>query len=155
MNKNQTRFKFPSGTKTNKQSVRTEVEMAARPLVQCWGCRGPHYVKNFPHHKGTNQVAQIQESSTLGDVARSMPKINATLEDHQAEYQQTMIEFEGKIFSQTMSILIDLRATLSYISPKIVEKCCLQVIKFKNPWLMQLTPGAKRRVLAKVNNCPL
>lgn len=47
-----------------------------------------------------------------------------------------MIEFEGKIFDQTISILIDPGATLSYISPKIVEQCCLQVVKFKSPWLV-------------------
>eukprot|EP00253_Pinus_taeda_P012017 PITA_12017 len=46
-------------------------------------------------------------------------------------------------------------ATLSYISPKIVEQCKLQSEKFKNPWLVQLATGAKRRVLAKVNNCSL
>lgn len=65
-----------------------------------------------------------------------------------------MVEFEGKISDLTVSFLTDLGATLSYISPKIVEHCKLQPVKFKNPWLVQLATGAKRRVLAKVNNCP-
>lgn len=64
------------------------------------------------------------------EVARSIPKINATIEDHQATHQPIMIEFEGKIFDPTISILIDWGATLSYISPKIV------VVKFKIPWLV-------------------
>eukprot|EP00253_Pinus_taeda_P022928 PITA_22928 len=91
----------------------------------------------------------------VGDVARSMPRINAALEDRQADYQPTMIEFEGKIFDRAVSILVDPRATLSYISPKVVESCGLQTTKFKSPWLVQLATGTKRRVLTKVSNCPL
>jgi len=33
----------------------------------------------------------------VGEVERNIPKINAALEDHQAEYQPNMIEFDGKI----------------------------------------------------------
>eukprot|EP00253_Pinus_taeda_P033989 PITA_33989 len=61
-----------------------------------------------------------------------------------------MIEFEGKIFDRTVSVLVDPGATLSYVSPKIVENCKLQLTKFKHPWLVQLATGAKRRVLAKL-----
>eukprot|EP00253_Pinus_taeda_P035016 PITA_35016 len=66
-----------------------------------------------------------------------------------------MIEFEGKIFDKTFSVLVDPGATLSYVSPKIVENCKLKLTKFKQPWLVQLATGAKRRVLAKVSSCPL
>eukprot|EP00253_Pinus_taeda_P003334 PITA_03334 len=137
------------------KSGRIEVETTTRPLVQCWGCGGPHYVKNCPDCKGTDQVAQIQEESIVGEVARSIPKINSALKDHQAEYKSIVVEFEGKIFDETISILIDLGDTLSYISPKVVEQCHLQSVKLKNPWLVQLTTGAKRRLLAKVNNFPV
>ena len=51
--------------------------------------------------------------------------------------------------------MIDPRPTLSYVSPKIVEQCKVQAVKFKNSWLVQLATRAKRRVLAKVSNCPL
>lgn len=50
----------------------------------------------------------------MGEVARNITKINTTLEDHQ-------VEFEGKVFDRSISILIDPGATLSYITPKIVE----------------------------------
>jgi len=43
----------------------------------------------------------------VGDMAKNIPKINVSLEDHQAEYQSTIVEFEGKIVNQTVSILID------------------------------------------------
>lgn len=44
---------------------------------------------------------------------------------------------------------------MSYISPKVVEQCFLQAFKFKNPWLVQIAMGVKKRVLVKVSNCPL
>ena len=66
-----------------------------------------------------------------------------------------MVEFEGKLFNQIVAILIDHGATLSYISPKIVEQLKLQAVKFRNPGLVQLAIRANRRVLAKVNNCTL
>ena len=66
-----------------------------------------------------------------------------------------MVEFEGKISDLSVAVLIDPGATLSYISPKVVECCKLQTVKFNNPWLVQLATEARRRVLAKINNCPL
>jgi len=66
----------------------------------------------------------------MGEVARSIPKINTILEDHQSKFQQTMAEFEGTIFDQTYSILIDPGATLSYIGPSVVEQCKLEAVKF-------------------------
>eukprot|EP00253_Pinus_taeda_P033698 PITA_33698 len=64
-----------------------------------------------------------------------------------------MVEFEGKISNLNINVLIDPGATLSYVSQKVVEHCNLQSVKFKNPWLLQLATGAKRRVTAKVNDC--
>ena len=59
----------------------------------------------------------------VGEVARSMLRIHATLDYHQAKYQPTMIECEGTIAKQYISILFDPGASLSYVSPKVVEKC--------------------------------
>eukprot|EP00253_Pinus_taeda_P028992 PITA_28992 len=98
----------PSESRISEPPARSDLEGMTRPPVQCWGCGGPHYVKNCPQRKGVDQISQIQEASTVGEVACSMPRINAALEDRQAEYQSSMVEFEG----------------------------------------------AKRRVLAKINNCP-
>ena len=61
-----------------------------------------------------------------------------------------MIKLEGKLQTQFVSILVDPGARLTYINPRIVENCKLQQQKFKNPWLVQLAMGAKRRVNAKV-----
>ena len=66
MNRNQSKFRLPNESKTNEKLGRTEVEIVARPLIQCWGSGGPNYVKTFPNQKGTDQIAQIQEASTVG-----------------------------------------------------------------------------------------
>eukprot|EP00253_Pinus_taeda_P023509 PITA_23509 len=149
------RAKSIGETRMSEPPAKMDTEGSNRPPVQCWGCGGPHYVKNCLQRKGTDQISQIHEASTVGDVGQSMPRINAALDDHQAEYQPTMVEFEGKIFNLSISVLIDPGATLSYISPKIVEQCKLQPEKFRNPWLVHLATGTKRRVMAKVKSCPI
>eukprot|EP00253_Pinus_taeda_P030851 PITA_30851 len=148
------KFRTTNESKVSEQQPRLDNEGTARPPVQCWGCGGPHYIKNCPQRKGSEKLSQIHEASTVGEVGRSIPRINAALEDRQAEYQPTMVEFEGKISNLTISVLIDPGATLSYVSPKVVEHCNLQSVKFKNPWLVQLATGAKRWVTAKINDCP-
>jgi hypothetical protein len=48
------------------------------------------------------------------------------LENRQADHQASMVEVEGMLNNQPISILIDPGASLSYVSPKIVEICKLQ-----------------------------
>eukprot|EP00253_Pinus_taeda_P019414 PITA_19414 len=141
------KFRSANESKVNEQQIRLDNEGTARPPVQCWGCGGSHYIKNCPQRKGTKQLSQIHEASTVGEVGRSVPRINAALEDRQTEYQPTMVEFEGKISNLAISVLIDPGATLSYVNPKVVKRCNLQSVKFKSPWLVQLATGAKRRLV--------
>lgn len=54
----------------------------------------------------------------MADVEKNIPKINTMLEDHETEYQPIMVELEGKIFDHLVSILIDLGASLNYVSPR-------------------------------------
>ena len=61
-----------------------------------------------------------------------------------------MVEIEGKISDQSVTVLIDLGASLSYINPKIVEKCNLKPEKFQQSWLVQLATGTKRKVIHKL-----
>lgn len=92
-----------------------------KPPLRFWGCGEAHYYRNRPQWGRSEAIANLQEASTMGDVARNIPRINASLEDCQADYQPTMIELEGKLCSQTVPILVDPGASLSYINPKIVE----------------------------------
>eukprot|EP00253_Pinus_taeda_P029718 PITA_29718 len=94
--KNTLRLNPLNESRINEQIGRVDNERATRPPMQCWGCGGPHYVKNCPQRKGAEQVSHVYEASTVGDVGRILPKINAALEDRQAKYQSTMVEFEVK-----------------------------------------------------------
>ena len=54
----------------------------------------------------------IQGVETVGQVARAVPIIYATLEDYQADHQSTVVEVAGNIVEQYISILIDRGLTL-------------------------------------------
>ena len=58
-------------------------------------------------------------------MARNIPRINIASEDQQEDYQPTMIELEGKLLSQLVSIFVDPGENLSYVIPKLVEICKL------------------------------
>ena len=49
-----------------------------------------------------------------------------------------MVEVQGMIKNQSISILIDPGASLSYVSPRIAEKCNLSLKSFEKYWLVQL-----------------
>ena len=62
----------------------------------------------------------------MGQVARTVPRIYAALEDRQENHQSIMVEFVGKIIEQYVSILIDPGSTQSYITPRVVEICAFK-----------------------------
>jgi hypothetical protein len=77
------------------------------------------------------------------------------LENRQADHQASMVEVEGMLNNQPISILIDPGASLSYVSPKLVEICKLQKEKFEKAWLVQLAIGTKRKVTNLVKGCEI
>jgi hypothetical protein len=79
---------------------------------------------------------QIQEDETIEDMGGRMPRIYASLDNKQANYQSPMIEVEGKIHNQPITILIDYGANCSYINYNIVEIFHLQMSKHKKSWLV-------------------
>jgi hypothetical protein len=54
-------------------------------------------------------VHNIQEAETIEDMGGSMPRIHASLDNKQAQYQSPMIKVEGNIDNQSIAILIDSR----------------------------------------------
>lgn len=58
-----------------------------------------------------------------------------------------MVEIEGKINNTQISVLIDPGATLSYITPGVVESNKLKRMKHTKSWLVQLEIGTKRKVV--------
>ena len=72
-----------------------------------------------------------------------MPIINVTLENQKENHQTSMVEIEGTIKYQPISILIYPSAILSFVSARIVELCKLQQDKFEKSWVVQLATCTK------------
>ena len=80
--------------------------------------------RNFPLLDESNKIVHnLQEASTVGEIGKSSHRINASLEDQQADHQSAIVEIKGTSSNQIFSILIDPGATLSYITPKMMEIC--------------------------------
>jgi hypothetical protein len=69
------------------------------------------------------------------------------------KYQFPMIEVEGKIDNQPITILIDSRGSHSYINSNIYEIFHLQKSKHKKSWLVQLATVAKRKINDPFKDC--
>jgi hypothetical protein len=86
-------------------------------------------------------------------MARSVLQIYAALDNKQADHQASVVEMEGMITNHLVSILIDPGSNLSYIAPKVVDKCKLQPHKHTKPWLVQLATSTKRKVAEVIPAC--
>jgi hypothetical protein len=65
-----------------------------------------------------------------------MLQIYASMDNKQASHQASVVEMEGMITNHLVSILIDPGSNLSYIAPKAIDKCKLQLHKHAKPWLV-------------------
>jgi hypothetical protein len=143
-----------SGNKEKEPVTFYNKNTTQREPLKCWECGDPHYYKDCPLRKKTNNNLHIvREASTVDEIARNIPKISATLENRQADHQTSMVEVEGMLNNEPISILIDPGASLSYISPRVVKMCKLQKNKFEKSWLVQLATGTKRKVTEFVGKC--
>ena len=97
----------------------------------------------------------IQEAEIVGQVARAVPRIYASLEDHHADQQSVVVEVVGKIVEQSLSIFIDPGSMHSYITPRVVEIFAFKIVKHRKSWLVQLAIGTKRKINEVVEKCPL
>ena len=80
----------------------------------------------------------------MDDVGKIMPRIYATLDNIQTNYQSHMIEVEGKIDNHPIDILIYSGASHSYVDPNLVKRFKLKKCKHEKSWLVQLATGTKR-----------
>ena len=96
-----------------------------------------------------------QEDEAVCQEAGTIPKICVVLEDHQVGYKSTMVEVEGEIAEQTVSVLINPGSTHSYITPRVFGICAFKKLKNTKSWIVQLATGTKRKVNEVVEKCPL
>jgi hypothetical protein len=80
-----------------------------REPLKCWECGEPHLRRNCPRLNPTSRTSihNLQEATTVGDIGKSIHKINVSIEGRQVDHQSTVVEIEGKIQNKQISILID------------------------------------------------
>jgi hypothetical protein len=105
--------------------------------IQCWGCCRNHMHRYFPQRGDKERTRHsVQQAATMEDTCRNVPRIYAMLDNKKVEFQSHMIEVEGKINDQPISILIDSRDSHSYLDLKMVERFHLPRSKLGKPWLV-------------------
>jgi hypothetical protein len=88
----------------------------------------------------------IKKEEIIEDVGKNMSRIYASLDNRKKYYQSHMIEVEGKIDNQPVAILMDSRASHSYIYPNLVEIFKLKKCNPEKSWLVPLDTGTKRGI---------
>jgi hypothetical protein len=88
----------------------------------------------------------------VGDVNRSLHRINATIDGRQDDHQSSVVEIKGKINNTRFFVLIDPGSMLSYINPGIVESNKLKKLKHAKSWLVQLASRTKRKIVEFISD---
>jgi hypothetical protein len=90
----------------------------------------------------------------MGDMGKAH-WIHAAVNNCQAEHQSTMLETTGTVADQTLSILIDPRATESFISGVTLNKIKVKAVKQDEFSFVEMASGAKQKVGGRVMGCAL
>jgi hypothetical protein len=124
--------------------------------MQCWGCKGDHKYRDFPHKVDKVRFFHnVEQAEIVEDMGKSVTMIYAALDIKQAEFQSHMIEVEGMINDHAFTILTDSGPSHSYIDPKVVEELQFPRCKHEKSWLVYLATRTKRKVVELVKSCPL
>ena len=66
------------------------------------------------------------------------------MDNKEADHHASIIEMDGKICDQVISILIDPRSNYNYVSLHLVDKSGLNKELREESWLVELTTGTKK-----------
>jgi hypothetical protein len=62
-------------------------KMPKQPPMECWGCKGNHRYRYFPHRNDkVRDVLNVQQAETVEDMGSGIPRIYASLDNKQAKY---------------------------------------------------------------------
>jgi hypothetical protein len=77
--------------------------------------------KDFPQKGEKERTVHSVQAVTDEDMGINVPRIYASLDNKQDEFQSHMIEVKGNINDQPIAILIDSRASHSYLDPPHIK----------------------------------
>ena len=76
----------PQGQPTSREPkmIETGGQRPRHPPIQCWGCKGDHMFKYFPHRgEKVRIVHNVQQVETVEDMGKNVPRIYAALDNKQ------------------------------------------------------------------------
>lgn len=80
--------------------------------LQFWACGKQHVKRYCLQNQGDRpQIYSAHEAYTIGDIEKSIPHMYATLDNKKENYQEYLIEMDGKLSDHFISILIEPRST--------------------------------------------
>ena len=79
--------------------------------------------------------------TTMGDMGKAH-RIHVAVNNHQAEHQSTVLETTGIVVDQTLSILIDLGATKSFISGAALKRIKVKTVEQDEFSFVEMASGA-------------
>jgi hypothetical protein len=100
----------PQGQPYFREPRKDEVggKMPRPPPIECWGFKGNHRYKDFSHiNDKVRAIHSVQKDKIVEDMGSIIPRIYATLDNKQDEYQSHIIKVEGMINNHPFTILID------------------------------------------------
>jgi hypothetical protein len=92
--------------------------------------------------------------TTVGDMGKAH-WIHAAVNNRQAEHQSKVLETTGTVADQNLSILIDPRATKSFIYGASLKRIKVKAVEQDEFSFMEMASGAKQKVGGKVTGCAL
>jgi hypothetical protein len=149
---------IPHGQPYFRDPTKAEVggKMPRLTPMECWGCKGNHMYRYFPHKNYKVRVVHnVQQAEIVEDMGSRMPRIYTALDSKQAKYQSDVIEVEGMINNHAFTILIDSGDSHSYIDPRVVEIFQFSRRKHEKSWLLQIATETKRKFIDSVKSCPM
>ena len=78
----------------------------------------------------------------VGDMGKAH-RIHATVNNRQAEHQSTVLETTGTVTDQTLSILIDLGSTESFIYSAALKRIKVKAVEQDEFIFVEMASGAK------------
>jgi hypothetical protein len=92
--------------------------------------------------------------TTMGYLGKAH-RIHVAVNNRQAEHQSIVLEMSGTIANQTLSILIDLGATKSFISGAVLKRIKVKEVEQYDLSFVEMASRAKQKVRGKVTGCTL
>jgi hypothetical protein len=115
-------------------------------------CGDPHYQRDLPMER--TRASGSTRPTTVGDFGKAH-QIHAMVNSHQTEHQSTLLETSSTIVDQTLSILIDIGATESFISGVVLKRIKVKLVEQDDFILLEMDFGAKHKVVGKVTGYTL